>query len=120
MVSPESSVYATRYYHFLLAPAKNALLDLRTGFKVDLWQDEAYNAEGLKFAYTIDKPGKKWTIEMMIPLKDIKAPAPKPGTVWMGNLGRERYAGADELLLWSQKGSSGFTDPKAFGRFIFE
>ena len=120
MVCPESSVYATRYYHFLLAPAKNALLDLRTGFKADLWQDEAWNAEGLKYAYTINRQGRRWTIEMMIPLKDIKASPPKPGTVWMGNLGRERRAGVGELLLWSQKGSSGFTSPAAFGRFVFE
>lgn len=120
LVSPETGVYATRYYHFLLAPAKDALLDLRTGFKEVRDQDESWNAQGLQWSYTIDAEAKKWTIEMTIPLKDINAAAPKPGTVWMGNLGRERYAGADELLLWSQGGSSGFTDAKAFGLFVFE
>ena len=125
LVAPDSPVYATRYYHFLMAPAKDALLDLRTGWNSTAWgspayQDDTWNAEGLKFAYTIDKQAGKWIIEMMIPLKDIEVSMPEPGTVWMGNLGRERYANGMELQLWSQGGENGFTDPRAFGKFIFE
>ena len=56
----------------------------------------------------------------IIPLQDINAPIPKPGDVWMGNLARERRVQGTELQLWSQGGRGGFTDPKAFGRFIFE
>ena len=120
MVSSESSVYATRYYHFLVAPAKDAILDLRTGFKGGRDQDEAWNAEGFAFGYHIDKVNKQWTVELRIPLQDINAPIPKPGDVWMGNLARERRVQGTELQLWSQGGRGGFTDPKAFGRFIFE
>jgi hypothetical protein len=120
MVSSESSVYATRYYHFLVAPAKDAVLDLRTGFKSGRDQDEAWNANGFAFGYHIDKVNKQWTVELRIPLQDINAPIPKPGDVWMGNLARERRVEGTELQLWSQGGRGGFTDPNAFGRFVFE
>ncbi len=120
MVAPESATYATRYYHFLVAPAKDAVMDLRTGFRSGRDQDESWNADGLKIGYRIDKAGKRWSIEMMIPLADLRAAAPRSGDVWMGNLARERRIDAVELQLWSQGGDGGFTDPKAFGSFVFD
>lgn len=120
MLSPESSEYATRYYHILAAPGKDALLDLRTGFRGERDQDESWNAEGLKFAYRIDRANRTWCIEMLIPFRDIHAAPPRPGDGWMGNLARERRVEALELQLWSQGGSGGFTDPRSFGRFLFE
>ena len=120
MLAPESATYATRYYHFLVAPAKDAVMDLRTGFRSGRDQDESWNAEGFAFGYTIDEAGKRWTVEMLIPLRDLKAPSPRAGDAWMGNLARERRIDKVELQLWSQGGQGGFTDPNAFGRFVFE
>ena len=57
-----------------------------------------------------------WTIEMKVPFKDINAPTPVPGQVWLGNVARENPG----LQQWSKGGTGGFCDPQSFGRFIFE
>ncbi len=119
-LDPESSAYSRRYYHFIVGAVKNALYDDRTGFKTPGDQDDSWNAEGFKYGYNIDRGNKRWSIEMLVPFKDIATTTPKPGDVWLGNFARERYAGVNELYQWSQGGAGGFVDPKSFGKIRFE
>ena len=118
-VDPESTRLSQRYYHFIIAATKDAIYDDRTGFNtLGNWHDQDYswNAPGLRYGLQIDKARKMWTIEMKVPFKDINAPTPVPGQVWLGNVARENPG----LQQWSKGGTGGFCDPQSFGRFIFE
>ena len=113
-----------RYYHYIIAPAKDALYDDRTGFKTLEDQDASWNGP-CEYAYFVDKPNKRWFLEVRIPFSTLETEAPKPGTWWLANFGRERYAHATGfhkrpgLFLWSQEESLGFCDPAAFGKIRF-
>ena len=48
--------------------------------------------------------------------------APRPGAVWAGNFGRERYGGhkQPQLFLWSPNDlGAGFCEPLCFGEIVF-
>jgi len=120
-LDPQSTAWSRRYYHIIVAPSKSALYDDRTGFKTATDQDETWNAEGLQYGYHVDQAGKRWSITMSIPFEALNARSPQPGTVWMGNVARERMAcGYRQLMLWSQGGAGGFCDPASFGRIQFK
>jgi len=113
-----------RYHHWIIAPAKNALYDDRTGYKTLDDQDASWNGS-CEYGYLIDRASKRWFLEGAIPFSTFGVKAPKPGEWWLGNFGRERQAskkrvhGAPDLFLWSQEESLGFVDPAAFGRIRF-
>jgi hypothetical protein len=120
-LDPESAAWSRRYYHFIVAPAGNALYDDRTGFKTAGDQDETWNAEGLQYGFHVDREKKRWTVTISIPFASLNARPPSPGAVWMGNFARERFAGGfRQLMLWSQGGAGGFCDPASFGRIRFK
>ena len=113
-----------RYYHWIMAPAKDAVYDDRTGFKTLEDQDASWNGP-CEYAYFIDKANKRWFLEVKIPFSTMGVEAPKAGAWWLANFGRERQAqrkgihGNPELFLWSQEESLGFCDPAAFGKVRF-
>jgi len=112
-----------RYYHFIAAPQKNTYYDERCGFKkLGSW-DMTWNPNWT-YTHSIDREGRRWTIEMRVPFKELGSATPKPGTEWLGNFGRERYAhGKNEepgIYIWSQKEAYGLNTPLNFGRIRFE
>ena len=122
LLAPDRS--RRRYYHYIIAPAEDALYDDRTGFKTLDDQDASWNGP-CDYAYFVDKANKRWFLEIRIPFATLGVAAPKPGEWWLANFGRERQAqlkgkhGPPELLLWSQEESLGFVDPAAFGKLVF-
>jgi len=120
LLAPDSS--RRRFYHWIIAPAKDALYDNRTGFKTLNDEDGSWNGE-CQYGFQVDKEKKRWTLEVAIPFSTLGLPSPKPGACWLGNFGRERYAAAKrespDLFLWSQDKILGFTDPAAFGKIEF-
>jgi hypothetical protein len=113
-----------RYYHWIIAPTKDALYDDRTGFKTLKDQDPSWNS-ACEYAYAVDQAGKRWFLEVKIPFASMGVQAPRPGAWWLANFGRERRAhtdntdAADSFYLWSQDESLGFCSPEAFGRIRF-
>jgi len=119
-----------RYQHFIAAPAEGAFLDGRVGFITDPLDpfvnrlDTRWNPDW-KYAFKIDTAGKKWTLEMCIPFASLGVEPPRPGTVWLGNFGRERYADGGkgrnpDLSLWSPNPlGTGFCEPICFGEIKF-
>ena len=113
-----------RYYHWIIAPADNALYDDRTGFKTMADQDPSWNSD-CEYAYFVDKGKKRWLLEVRIPFATMGVQTPKPGAWWLANFGRERRAhtnntdSPDSFYLWSQDEASGFCSPEAFGKIHF-
>lgn len=122
LLSPDRS--RRRYCHYIIAPAADAMYDDRTGFKTADDQDATWNGP-CDYAFSVDKEGKQWFLEARIPFTTLETAAPKPGTWWLGNFCRERYAqnngvtGEPELFMWSQDETQGFCNPSAFGRIEF-
>ena len=122
MLAPGGS--RRRYYHWIIAPAENAVYDDRTGFRTLDDQDDSWNGE-CEYAYVVDRPNKRWSLEVRIPFAAMDAEPPEPGSWWLANFGRERYAhkqglhGGPGLFLWSREESLGFVDPAAFGKLVF-
>ena len=120
-LSPKN-LLSYQYYHFIVAPSKDALYDDRTGFKTRTSQDSSWDAPGLRYGHAVDEKGKRWVIEMVVPFEDLGIPAPRPGDVWRGNLTRERYAGKGgqrQLCTWSGGGQK-FCTPENFAKIVFE
>jgi hypothetical protein len=68
----------------------------------------------------VDKPNERWFLEVRIPFATMEVQAPKTGSWWLANFGRERRAGGlRSFFLWSQDESAGFNDPAAFGKIHF-
>lgn len=66
--------------------------------------------------------GCPWTATLTIPFKTLGVAAPANGTVWQANVGRKyvpaHYPPRD--IIWSfNPECKTFTDPKAFGNWIF-
>jgi hypothetical protein len=59
-----------------------------------------------------------WLLEMALPWKEIRIPAPKPGERRRVNVCRQRIPGG-EHSSWSQT-FEGFTETESFGTFVFE
>lgn len=79
-------------------------------------------------AFQIDKPGRRWTLEVAFPFAELGVTGPSEGARWRGNFGRERhkwawaakYAGQSEFFLWAPNlQGTGFPDPAAFGDLFF-
>ncbi len=79
-------------------------------------------------AFRIDKPGKRWTLEITFPFKELGVDCPAAGSRWRGNFGRERhkwawgdrYPGQKEYFLWAPNlQGGGLNDPGAFGDLFF-
>ncbi|CAN5438999.1 hypothetical protein BH09VER1_BH09VER1_46400 [soil metagenome] len=58
-----------------------------------------------------------WVAEIAIPFSSLDAKAPSPGSIWYGNVCRNR-AHAKQLSSWSKVPGS-FNDPGAFGQLYF-
>ena len=113
-----------RYVHFIAAAQKNSYYDERCGYKAFGSWDVSWNAKW-DYAHYVDKPNKRWTLEMRIPFTELGlANPPKPGTEWLGNFGRERYLKETHywtgIYIWSQKEAEGFNTPLNFGVIRFE
>lgn len=117
-LDPDDTIEASRYYHFLAGATANAIQDLREGFEGAGSQDKSWSAAGFRYGFTKDVEKQTWTIEMLVPFKDIITKAPSGGDVWLGNLARE--GGSAGLQQWSKGGTPGFCNPKSFGRIVFD
>lgn len=117
MLGPDRS--RRRFYHWIIAPADDAIYDDRTGFKHQDDQDPTWNGT-CEYAYFVDKPNERWFLEVRIPFATMEVQAPRTGSWWLANFGRERRAGGlRSFFLWSQDESAGFNDPAAFGKIHF-
>ena len=115
-VDPESTVESRRYYHFIVGATKNAIHDLREGFKSPGFQDTSWDAAGFHYGFHADVEKKQWCIEMVVPFKDLNTDAPENDQIWLGNMSRQHPG----LHQWSKSGMWGFCDPRSFGRFHFQ
>ncbi len=58
-----------------------------------------------------------WTAEIAIPFSSINAQKPKPDSIWLGNIARNRVH-AGEASTWSKTDTTG-SDPFSFGELCF-
>lgn len=113
----------TSYLHFILGASPGARYDGRQGFDPAATREDKTWNPAWQFAVHVDKAAKRWTAEAVIPFASLGVAAPKRGTTWAGNFGRERYAGRrqPQLYLWSANDvGSGFCEPLSFGDIVFE
>jgi len=108
---------------FMASPVKDAWFDARKGYIKDPLHPKyaalitAWNPEW-QYAFNVDEPGKKWTLEMSIPFKSLVAQPPKPGDIWTANFARMRRAGSgQDMSSWIPETYGG--DPNAFGEIVF-
>ncbi len=121
----------SKYFHFIMAPARNAFYDARRGFIQDTLNplydkdDPSWNPDW-RYAFTVDAAKKEWVIEAELPFASLGCEPPSSGVRWKANFGRERYAGLTggndpELFLWSPNElGNGFCEPLCFGDLYFE
>lgn len=67
--------------------------------------------------------GQSWSVEMMIPWKDLGFDSPRPGDQWRISLCRYRPAGKDfndEQIVWAPLQTDGFKDLEHFGTLVFK
>jgi hypothetical protein len=125
-----------RYYHVIFNPVANSCYDARFGFVDDPISplygkaDTSWNGDW-QYAAHIDRAAKTWTAEVRLPFAALGVEAPKPGSTWCMNLGRENYvrdpagsargkAESIELSLWSPNlEARSFGTPAAFGELVF-
>jgi len=117
-VDPTSSDASTSYFHFLVGATERAIHDLyeqvpESGGSVQ--QDNTWNSDGFRYGFNKNIEKKQWSIEMVVPFKDIGAMAPADGDVWLGNHARE----GNGLYQWSKGGTPGFCNPKSLNKFRF-
>ena len=122
-----------KYYHFIFNPVAGSFYEARLGFIEDpvhplfAQEDPSWNG-AWEYVVKIDKENKRWTAEVKIPFATLDMSAPKPGTQWTMNIGREHYymnkeTGKKdcELSLWSPNlKERGFCAPSSFGTVTFE
>jgi hypothetical protein len=120
-LNPESS--SRKVMHFMAAPVKGAMYDGRTGYVSDPLNPNSGREEvewNPVWAYTsaVEKSKKLWTLDMVIPLKSLGVPQPKPGTTWTVNFARCRRAdGGEALSSWIPETFGG--NPDLFGELLF-
>ncbi len=95
------------YYHVIVN-------SLGTIFDASEPGDESWNAAIEAKASVGDD---SWTAELAIPFADLGG-APEVGAIWGFNLGRERYAGEENLSIWSPTYAK-FHEPDRFGEIVF-
>jgi hypothetical protein len=81
----------------------------------------AWNAAGIKTA--AKKYKDKWTVEAMIPWKDLVKSGEKPSTLWRANFNRYRTAkqgSQDEDQAWSPTLENSNHVPSRFGHLTFK
>ncbi|MBE6370535.1 MAG: DUF4838 domain-containing protein [Lentisphaerae bacterium] len=118
------------FYHMIYTPVAESRFDEAYGLITDplhpLYQktDASWNGN---WSYRCRREGGKWYSLFTMPFKTLNVPAPRPGTSWTLNVGREsRIIGGSgnempELSLWSPNlENAGFHDPEAFGEAVFE
>ena len=115
------------YRHFMAAPTAGARYDARVDRvladphqSIHSPEDRTYDPEW-RWAFVVDRPGARWSIEMALPFRSLDTEPPRPGDGWLGNFGRERYVGAraPDLYLWSPSRTGSFRDVFAFGAVYF-
>ena len=120
----EPSGRPTRYMHFIVGASPGARYDARKGYAgpaVGPREETGWNPSW-QCAIHIDKAARRWTAELAIPFASLGVATPKPGAKWIGNFGRERYAGrrSPQLFLWSPNDiGTGFCEPLCFGEILF-
>ena len=114
---------STKFMQFMASPVKDAYYDARLGFVTDTL-DPNYGKRDLRgwnptwrYAWHIDKPGKRWTLEMAIDFATLGVPPPKPGDTWTGNFARVRRTDGADLFAWC---AEAFGNPETFGELRFE
>ena len=78
--------------------------------------DSSWNSN---FRAAAQRGSDRWSVEVALPLADIKTAAPKPGTLWGFNLCRERQAGGKlELYNWANV-QRAFNNVHLYGHLYF-
>ena len=101
------------YSEYEVAPT-NEKLDL----VLDAGQSDFEWSSGFQTAVKIDKPARRWTCEMRIPLKSLAADTPKAGTQWRLNFFRCDRANK-AFLAWNPALTGSFHAPEKFGVLEF-
>jgi hypothetical protein len=102
-----------RYSEYEVAPT-NEKLDL----VLDTGQSDFEWSSGFQTAVKIDKPARRWTCEMRIPLKSLAAHMPNAGTQWRLNFFRCDRANK-AFLAWNPALTGSFHTPEKFGVLEF-
>ena len=101
------------YSEYEVAPT-NEKLDL----VLDAGQSDFEWSSGFQTAVKIDKPARRWTCEMRIPLKSLAAHMPNAGTQWRLNFFRCDRANK-AFLAWNPALTGSFHAPEKFGVLEF-
>ncbi|MBC7287066.1 MAG: hypothetical protein H5T86_03285 [Armatimonadetes bacterium] len=100
------------FYHFIINP-NGVFWDA-----VHVKAQEADTAYNPSWERAVGRGEKDWTVEMAIPWREMKMPAPSEGTTLRVNFCRQRTNG-HELTSWSTM-VNGFLEPDLFGTLTFK
>lgn len=108
---------------FMASPVKNALYDARKGYiddplhpEYNQWEKTTWNPDW-RYAFAIDRKGKRWSLEIAMPFASLGVTHPKPGEAWTCNFARMRRAGSMELSSWIPDTFG--SNPELFGELVF-
>ena len=116
-----------RRYRFVIGPLDGSLYDSRLGFVNDP-RDPYYRKNDPRWngdiSITNTRDGDRWIMYARIPYATLAAAAPKPGSVWRVNVGRDTnkniVPAKPGQMLWNPNlKSRWFSDPDAMGRLVF-
>lgn len=118
-----------KYFHLIFNPVEDSWYDAAFGLIADplhpLFNSMDVSWNG-KWEYSGMRKDGRWKVLVSIPFATFGIEAPRAGSVWTMNLGRESYTipGKDhlpELSLWSPSLESGdFHDRNSFGEALFQ
>ena len=118
-----------KYFHLIFNPAKDSCYDAAFGMITDPLHpqfngmDVSWNG---KWTYSNVRKNGKWLAMVTVPFDALGVKAPRQGTVWTMNIGRESYTvpnkdNTPELSLWTPSLESGdFHDRNSFGEAVFQ
>ena len=119
--------FREKHFHFMFNAVENSSYDAISGFNNDELNPNVNKADATwngKWSYKNQLTPTKWKAIVTIPFTTLGVSAPKKGTIWTANFGREEYHNKEkypELLLWSPNPEARkFSDRDKFGELIFE
>lgn len=116
-----------KHYHFMFNPIPDSFYDSRVGFNTDILDPNIHKPDPTwngNWSYVSRLDENRWQALVTIPFSDMQTAAPRKGTIWTANFGREEYHDgihSPELLLWSPNPETrDFHDRDKFGELLFD
>lgn len=116
-----------RHFHLLFNFLPDSFYDARRGFVNDMLDPNFHSSDPAwdgKWEYKTRIRNKRVQAVVRLAHSSMNVPAPRKGTLWTGNFGREEFHDGvknPELMLWAPNPEAkNFHDRDKFGELVFE